>query len=98
MKSHHIDLLDQFGRPFTRLMTGLVCTIIGLSVGAAFVNWGFFHHAIPEVPGTSLLAPALPFAYQAWDNWVRQNGKNTVVQAAAAYPTSVNPHGGPDAP
>lgn len=92
-----IQHVDVAGRPLTRLLVGLVCFAIGLSIAAAFVGWGFFHVPIPPVPAQDLLAPAIPFAYQAWDNWVRENGRNMVARYAGPV-TAVNPHGGPAAP
>jgi hypothetical protein len=90
--------VDTAGRPAMRAFGVLICGIIGICICAAFVNWGFFHIPMPELPGQAIVIGALPYAYQGWDNYIRQSGRNKQLDNAGTYPTTVNPHGGPGAP
>lgn len=77
MKTPTIDQLNALGRPLMRLTGMAICVSIGLAFAVAFWAWALFQVQLPPLPGEALALGLIPYAYQAWDNWVRSHQKNT---------------------
>lgn len=79
------------GRKINRWLTTGVLAGIGLALNIAFFRWAF-GHPFPEIPAQGIIIAALPYAMQAWDNFMKTSVDRSMIHMGAQ--PSLHQHGG----